>query len=149
MIEIRISGKDTSEIIAGIVDVFYLAHDAQQDNIQKRLAKYFSLAAEKTVEEKQDALSDMSLSSVESNPPQMPQSQPAIHDVLTVVPTAAPPAFDRTQIAVACTGLIDSPQKGAFLDLLHGTFKVNALTELRDDQLNDFVIAIRQLGAQI
>lgn len=145
MIEIRITGKDTSEIIAGIVDVFYLVHDAQQDDIQKRLAEYVLPASEKTVEEKQDALSDMSLSPAESTPPQIPQNQSSVQ----AVPTAAPPAFDRTQIAVACTGLIDSPQKEAFLDLLHGTFKVNALTELRDDQLNDFVIAIRQLGAAI
>lgn len=145
MIKIEISGSTNAEIIEGVVNVFYLLHDAQADEIQERLRQ---LTATPGLREKQSAIADQQgLAPPEKVQP--PTQQVAQTAVPTAVPTATKPVYDRTQISVACTGLIDSDKEQEFLNLLHNDFGVQAITELKDEQLDSFVLAIRQLGAAI
>lgn len=64
------------------------------------------------------------------------------------VPVTAAPAYSRDQIMTAGATLIDAGKMGALQTLLN-TFGVQAVTQLKDDQLGAFATELRKLGAQI
>ena len=77
---------------------------------------------------------------------QQPIQQP-IQQAQTV-PVSQGPAFSMEQISVACVGLCDMGKRETVLRLLT-QFGVQAVTDIRPEQVNDFVIALRGLGAAI
>lgn len=77
---------------------------------------------------------------------QQPAPQP-IQQAQTV-PVSQGPAFSMEQISVACVGLCDMGKRETVLRLLT-QFGVQAVTDIRPEQVNDFVIALRGLGAAI
>ena len=79
-------------------------------------------------------------------PTQQPIQQP-IQQAQTV-PVSQGPAFSMEQISVACVGLCDMGKRENVLRLLT-QFGVQAVTDIRPEQVNDFVIALRGLGAAI
>lgn len=65
-----------------------------------------------------------------------------------VLPVSQGPAFSMEQISVACVGLCDMGKRETVLRLLT-QFGVQAVTDIRPEQVNDFVMALRSLGAAI
>lgn len=74
-------------------------------------------------------------------PPQPPAAPP-------VVPVAAAPTYTRDQIMTAGAALIDAGKINELMGLLN-TFGVQAVTQLKQDQLGAFATELRKLGAQI
>lgn len=64
------------------------------------------------------------------------------------VPVAAAPTFTREQIMTAGAALIDAGKMNELMGLLN-TFGVQAVTQLKQDQLGTFATELRKLGAQI
>lgn len=65
-----------------------------------------------------------------------------------VVPTAAAPAYNRDQIMTAGAALIDAGKIAELTGLLNA-FGVQAVTQLKQEQLGAFATELRKLGAQI
>lgn len=65
-----------------------------------------------------------------------------------VVPVAAAPTYNRDQIMTAGAALIDAGKINELIGLLN-TFGVQAVTQLKQDQLGAFATELRKLGAQI
>lgn len=65
-----------------------------------------------------------------------------------VVPTAAAPTYDRDQIMTAGAALIDAGKIAELMGLLNA-FGVQAVTQLKPEQLGAFATELRKLGAQI
>ena len=74
-------------------------------------------------------------------PVQPPAAPPA-------VPVAAAPAYSREQIMTAGAALIDAGKMNELIGLL-GAFGVQAVTQLKQEQLGAFATELRKLGAQI
>ena len=64
------------------------------------------------------------------------------------VPVTAAPEFTREQIMTAGAALIDAGKMNELMTLLN-TFGVQAVTQLKQDQLGAFATELRKLGAQI
>lgn len=64
------------------------------------------------------------------------------------VPVTAAPAFTREQIMTAGAALIDAGKMNELMTLLN-TFGVQAVTQLKQEQLGTFATELRKLGAQI
>jgi len=84
--------------------------------------------------------------------PAAPVSTPAANPVAPppppAVPTAAPPTFSREQIMTAGAALIDAGKINELMGLLN-SFGVQAVTQLKQEQLGAFATELRKLGAQI
>lgn len=65
-----------------------------------------------------------------------------------VVPTAAAPTYNRDQITTAGAALIDAGKINELMGLLNA-FGVQAVTQLKQEQLGAFATELRKLGAQI
>ena len=65
-----------------------------------------------------------------------------------VVPTAAAPTYTRDQIMTAGAALIDAGKINELMGLLNA-FGVQAVTQLKQEQLGAFATELRKLGAQI
>lgn len=65
-----------------------------------------------------------------------------------VVPTAAAPTYNRDQIMTAGAALIDAGKIAELTGLLNA-FGVQAVTQLKQEQLGAFATELRKLGAQI
>ena len=65
-----------------------------------------------------------------------------------VVPVAAAPAYTRDQIMTAGAALIDAGKINELMGLLNA-FGVQAVTQLKQEQLGAFATELRKLGAQI
>jgi len=76
-------------------------------------------------------------------PPPAPVSPPPAG-----VPVAAAPTFTREQIMTAGAALIDAGKMADLMTLLN-TFGVQAVTQLKPEQLGAFATELRKLGAQI
>ena len=76
-------------------------------------------------------------------PPPAPVSPPP-----SSVPVAAAPTFTREQIMTAGAALIDAGKMADLMTLLN-TFGVQAVTQLKPEQLGAFATELRKLGAQI
>lgn len=66
----------------------------------------------------------------------------------TAVPVAAAPTYTREQIMTAGAALIDAGKMNELMTLLN-TFGVQAVTQLKPEQLGTFATELRKLGAQI
>lgn len=64
------------------------------------------------------------------------------------VPVAPAPAYNRDQIMTAGAVLIDAGKINELMGLLN-SFGVQAVTQLKQDQLGAFATELRKLGAQI
>ena len=64
------------------------------------------------------------------------------------MPTAPPPTFTREQIMTAGAALIDAGKINELMGLLN-SFGVQAVTQLKQEQMGAFATALRKLGAQI
>ena len=76
-----------------------------------------------------------------------PQSTPTAPPA-AAIPVAAAPTFTREQIMTAGAALIDAGKMNELMGLLN-TFGVQAVTQLKQDQLGTFATELRKLGAQI
>lgn len=65
-----------------------------------------------------------------------------------VVPVAAAPTYSRDQIMTAGAALIDAGKINELMGLLNA-FGVQAVTQLKQDQLGAFATELRKLGAQL
>ena len=74
-------------------------------------------------------------------PVQLPAAPP-------VVPVAAAPTYNRDQIMTAGAALIDAGKINELMGLLNA-FGVQAVTQLKQEQLGAFATELRKLGAQI
>ena len=79
-------------------------------------------------------------------PPAAPPVQPPAAP--PAVPVAAAPAYNRDQIMTAGAALIDAGKINELMGLLN-TFGVQAVTQLKQEQLGAFATELRKLGAQI
>lgn len=77
-----------------------------------------------------------------------PVQPSAAPPVVPVVPVAAAPTYSRDQIMTAGAALIDAGKINDLMGLLN-TFGVQAVTQLKQDQLGAFATELRKLGAQI
>ena len=77
----------------------------------------------------------------QAQPPVAPPAPP-------VVPTAAAPTYNRDQIMTAGAALIDAGKINELMGLLNA-FGVQAVTQLKQEQLGAFATELRKLGAQI
>lgn len=66
----------------------------------------------------------------------------------TPVPVAPAPTYGRDQIMTAGAALIDAGKINELMGLLN-SFGVQAVTQLKQDQLGAFATELRKLGAQI
>lgn len=64
------------------------------------------------------------------------------------VPVAPAPTYNRDQIMTAGAALIDAGKINELMGLLN-SFGVQAVTQLKQDQLGAFATELRKLGAQI
>lgn len=64
------------------------------------------------------------------------------------VPVAAAPTYNRDQIMTAGAALIDAGKINELMGLLNA-FGVQAVTQLKQEQLGAFATELRKLGAQI
>ena len=64
------------------------------------------------------------------------------------VPVAPAPTYSRDQIMTAGAALIDAGKTNELMGLLN-SFGVQAVTQLKQDQLGAFATELRKLGAQI
>ena len=64
------------------------------------------------------------------------------------VPVAPAPTYNRDQIMTAGASLIDAGKINELMGLLN-SFGVQAVTQLKQDQLGAFATELRKLGAQI
>jgi len=64
------------------------------------------------------------------------------------VPVAPAPTYNRDQIMTAGAALIDAGKINELMGLLNA-FGVQAVTQLKQDQLGAFATELRKLGAQI
>lgn len=78
---------------------------------------------------------------VQAQPPVTPPAPPT-------VPTAAAPTYNRDQIMTAGAALIDAGKINELMGLLNA-FGVQAVTQLKQEQLGAFATELRKLGAQI
>lgn len=85
---------------------------------------------------------------VQAQPPVTPATNPAPVAPPPVVPTAAAPTYSRDQIMTAGAALIDSGKISELMGLLNA-FGVQAVTQLKQEQLGAFATELRKLGAQI
>lgn len=169
MIEIRIMGETGEEVINGVTDFFYLLHDPQNNQMQKRLleltAEDAADNAPKQVQQPQQAPAPQTpqppaQTAPQSQPVQQaptqqtqlpaPPAQPQQMSFAPVAPVSAAPTYTREQIGVACAQAFggNSPMRQNFVQLLQ-QYGVGSLTDLRDDQLDSFASAARQLGAKL
>jgi hypothetical protein len=65
-----------------------------------------------------------------------------------VIPVTAAPAYSRDQIMTAGAALIDAGKMNELMTLLNA-FGVQAVTQLKQEQLGAFATELRKLGAQI
>lgn len=77
-----------------------------------------------------------------------PAPAPAPTAPPAAVPVAAAPTFTREQIMTAGAALIDAGKMNELMGLLNN-FGVQAVTQLKPDQLGAFATELRKLGAQI
>lgn len=68
--------------------------------------------------------------------------------VPATVPVAPAPTYNRDQIMTAGAALIDAGKINELMGLLN-SFGVQAVTQLKQDQLGAFATELRKLGAQI
>lgn len=82
--------------------------------------------------------------------PPVPQPAPQPVPVAPVVPVAAAPSFTKEQIARAGSELI-SQQPGRMQELmgLLASYGVQAITDLKPEQLGPFATTLRGMGAKI
>lgn len=85
---------------------------------------------------------------VQVQPPVTPVANPTPIAPPPVVPTAAAPTYSRDQIMTAGAALIDSGKISELMGLLNA-FGVQAVTQLKQEQLGAFATEMRKLGAQI
>jgi hypothetical protein len=78
----------------------------------------------------------------------LPPATPAANTAPPSVPVAAAPAYTQEQIMTAGAALIDAGKMGELMTLLN-TFGVQAVTQLKPEQLGAFATELRKLGAQI
>ena len=74
-----------------------------------------------------------------------PQQQTA---PTAAVPLAQPPQYTVDQIMAAGAQLMDAGKVNELIDLLH-SFGVQAVMDLKPDQLGAFATALREMGAKI
>lgn len=77
--------------------------------------------------------------------PAQPATPPPVPPM---VPTAAAPTYNRDQIMTAGAALIDAGKINELMGLLNN-FGVQAVTQLKQEQLGAFATELRALGAQI
>jgi len=75
----------------------------------------------------------------------VPQQQAA---PAPAVPLAQPPQYTQDQIMAAGAQLMDAGKVNDLINLLH-SFGVQAVMDLRPDQLGAFATALREMGAKI
>ena len=81
-------------------------------------------------------------------PAQAPAAPPPAVAQQPSVPVAQPPTFTREQIMTAGAALIDAGKINELMGLLN-SFGVQAVTQLKQEQLGAFATELRKLGAQI
>lgn len=74
---------------------------------------------------------------VESSPP-----------VRSTLPTVVPPTHTFDDLASVASSLMDAGKHQQLTGLLH-QFKVSALSQLPKERYREFIIALREMGAQI
>lgn len=77
-----------------------------------------------------------------------PTPAPVAPAPVAAVPVAPAPTYNRDQIMTAGAALIDAGKINELMGLLN-TFGVQAVTQLKQDQLGAFATELRKLGAQI
>ena len=80
--------------------------------------------------------------------PAAPVQPPVAPPAPPVVPVAAAPTYTRDQIMTAGAALIDAGKINELMGLLNA-FGVQAVTQLKQEQLGAFATELRKLGAQI
>lgn len=85
-------------------------------------------------------------------PAQMPAPGPAAHAMPSYpapnVPLAQPPKYTIDQIMAAGATLMDAGKVNDLMNLLH-SFGVQAVMDLKPEQLGAFATGLRELGAKI
>jgi len=81
-------------------------------------------------------------------PPQQTVPTPAPVQAAPNVPLAPPPQYTVDQIMAAGATLMDNGKGNELQNLLH-SFGVQAVLDLKPDQLGPFATAMRELGAKI
>lgn len=84
---------------------------------------------------------------VEQTPAAVPAATPAQAPV-TAVPVAPAPQYTVEQIMAAGATLMDAGKANELINLLH-SFGVQAVMDLKPDQLGAFATSMRELGAKI
>lgn len=170
---ISFEASTVEDLLDSAAALFYALAEPHQQGLNERLSK---LQNAELLPQKQMSLNDIT-EQQPLNPSQAapsvaapvaaycapaPNPQPALQPVPQTVPQPAPqpiqqaqtvpvsqgPAFSMEQISVACVGLCDMGKRETVLRLLT-QFGVQAVTDIRPEQVNDFVIALRGLGAAI
>lgn len=170
---ISFEASTVEDLLDSAAALFYALAEPHQQRLNERLSK---LQNAELLPQKQMSLNDITeqqpLSPSRSAPSvatpvatycaPVPSPQPASQPVPQTVQQPAPqpiqqaqtepvsqgPAFSMEQISVACVGLCDMGKRETVLRLLT-QFGVQAVTDIRPEQVNDFVIALRGLGAAI
>ena len=170
---ISFEASTVEDLLDSAAALFYALAEPHQQGLNERLSK---LQNAELLPQKQMSLNDITeqqpLSPSQPSPSvaapiatycaTAPSPQPALQPVPQTVQQPAPqpiqqaqtvpvsqgPAFSMEQISVACVGLCDMGKRETVLRLLT-QFGVQAVTDIRPEQVNDFVIALRGLGAAI
>lgn len=166
---ISFEASTVEDLLDSAAALFYALAEPHQQGLNERLSK---LQNAELLPQKQMSLNDITeqqpLNPSQASPSvaapvaayraPVPSPQPVLQTVpqpiqqpiqqAQTVPVSQGPAFSMEQISVACVGLCDMGKRETVLRLLT-QFGVQAVTDIRPDQVNDFVIALRGLGAAI
>ena len=170
---ISFEASTVEDLLDSAAALFYALAEPHQQGLNERLSK---LQNAELLPQKQMSLNDITeqqpLSPSQPAPSvaapvatycaTAPSPQPALQPVpqtvpqpiqqpiqqAQTVPVSQGPAFSMEQISVACVGLCDMGKRETVLRLLT-QFGVQAVTDIRPEQVNDFVMALRGLGAAI
>ena len=170
---ISFEASTVEDLLDSAAALFYALAEPHQQGLNERLSKLQNV---ELLPQKQMSLNDITeqqpLSPSQAAPSgaapvaayctPAPSPQPALQPVpqtvqqpiqqpiqqAQTVPVSQGPAFSMEQISVACVGLCDMGKRETVLRLLT-QFGVQAVTDIRPEQVNDFVIALRGLGAAI
>lgn len=157
MMEIKITGETNAEILDGIVNAFYLLHDAQGPQMQQRLIQLMQkeqtqdnaiqvLQQQKQPQQQQEQKPLTVASAPVIQAPVAPVNAQPVQQQAGV--SSSPPMSAHYQIGKYAADNFPpgSPKRQQFEQLM-SQYGITQIQQLRPEQLNSFAAALQQLGA--
>ena len=144
-IKITIEAPDLVNALNSLASA--IAGNTPKENSLKHVRQAETIPVEQSVPVAQTTAVPVEQSAVQDVPDTKTEAQTPIMPV-QAVPVAEPPQYTIEQIMQAGATLMDDGKVNELIKLLH-SFNVQAVMDLKPDQLGAFATAMRDLGAKI